>query len=1624
MKHAYPEIKGARDNRAPHSDKSAVSDANRSASKNNDYFRLVAENARDLIFISRTSPTYRFDYVSPSSTHITGYTPEEFYADPFLAKKSILPEDFPLVTDPSAWDGTQKNKPVEIRWRRKDGRIIWTEHMITVTRDKHGNPETFQIIARDITERKQAEEAIQLEKNKMQSVIDAMSDGLTILDTDYNIIFQNEPARAVTNGNCIGEKCYRVYENRDKVCDGCPVELAFKDGKSHTSERKRTIPSGEITIWENTANPIRDADGNILTCLEIGRNITERKKAENALQESQKFASSLLDKAPHATMVINPDTSVEYVNPIWECLNGWTLSEIVGTKVPYPWWPSEFKKAFTEGFIEAMKQGSGKAEVISQKKNGELYWIDMNWASVTNNGELQYLLINSVDITERKRMEAALSESEEKFSKAFNSSPNAVCIVSTEETKFIEINESFLRFTGYTREEVIGHTPLELGLWVNEEDLKRIDKKLRETHRLDNEEVKSRIKTGEIHTGLFSAETIDIGGKKCMLLVITDITEQIHTQEALKESKEKYQELISTSFDGIISLDAHMKITIWNQGAERIFGYTEKEMLGESIFKIVPEDYREPMMKQWKIPEESGLNPSMNRTFETFGLRKDQTVIPIDLSVTTRRVGGDIIATAIIRDISERKRMEKALRESEEKFSKAFHASPVMVAITTIKDGKYIDVNDSYALNTGYSRDELIGKTTAAMHIWANADDRTKVFNILKEQERVHNAEFDFRMKSGEIRTWIFSLEPITIGEEPCLIGVSLDITERKRMEESLANEAIRRRILIEQSRDGIVILDQNGAVYEANRRFAEMLGYSREEISKLNVWDWEYLYPPERVLEMIRTVDEAGDHFETQHRRKDGSVYDVEISTNGATFAGQKLIFCVCRDITERKQMEKALRESEEKFSAAFRSSPDMMCIVNLRDGKYTDVNDSFVHVLGYSREELIGHQADEFNLWQNPEEAEKMTRLMQEQGEVKHEEYHFRTKSGEMRTWLCSADTLTIGGDPCMLAVATDITERKKARQALQESEEKFSKAFNASPISLSISRLSDGMFLEVNESFLRNKGYTREEVIGHSSKKLNIWANQSEQNRVIQMLQERGHVHNEQVQYRTKSGYMRTGLLSAETISIANESCMLVMNNDVTQQKLAEEQLRILSSVTQQVSDSTIITDSNFNITYMNQAAQNLFGYTIEEVRGKELGFFNKTPISDSKKQEIFKTASNGKSYSSKLIKQCKDGSTLICLCRLSPLYDEKGQICSYIDVQRDITKQEEMEAKLQEHKKLIESILATMPEGVLVIDRNSRIILANKALHRIFHFNKTALKNMTLGEIFPPDQFYDLNQAVKSGLSDNNSLEFRYQTHDLEKIIYCVVVKMDGERTLITFTDISKERDEEEKLYLTDRLASIGEMAAGLAHELNNPLTGILALSQLLMGSDMLAEHKEDLECIHSEAKRAASIVKNVLLFARNKTEENGRSSVNDVVKDVLRLREYEERASNITVVTNLEKNLPDIPIDKGQLQQAFLNIISNAEAAIKEAKRPGVLTVATQRANNHINISFSDNGCGIKKQIMPRIFDPFFTTKEIGKGTGLGLSICYSIIVKHGGKISVKSQVNEGSTFTIKMPIAV
>jgi signal transduction histidine kinase len=228
--------------------------------------------------------------------------------------------------------------------------------------------------------------------------------------------------------------------------------------------------------------------------------------------------------------------------------------------------------------------------------------------------------------------------------------------------------------------------------------------------------------------------------------------------------------------------------------------------------------------------------------------------------------------------------------------------------------------------------------------------------------------------------------------------------------------------------------------------------------------------------------------------------------------------------------------------------------------------------------------------------------------------------------------------------------------------------------------------------------------------------------------------------------------------------------------------------------------------------------------------------------------------------------------------------------------------------------------------------------------------------------------------------------------------------------------------EEQLILTDRLASIGELSSGIAHELNNPLTSVIGFSQLLMDSDVPANIKVDLGIVNSEAQRAAAIVKNLLTFARKHPPVKQLSQVNAVIEDVLRLRAYEQKVNNIEIENHLAPNLPEIMIDHFQMQQVFLNIMVNAEFAMLEAHHRGKLVVTTERIDGFIRTTFADDGQGITKENLKHIFDPFFTTKEVGKGTGLGLSICHGIVTEHGGLIYATSEIGRGATFVVELPL--
>ena len=392
-----------------------------------------------------------------------------------------------------------------------------------------------------------------------------------------------------------------------------------------------------------------------------------------------------------------------------------------------------------------------------------------------------------------------------------------------------------------------------------------------------------------------------------------------------------------------------------------------------------------------------------------------------------------------------------------------------------------------------------------------------------------------------------------------------------------------------------------------------------------------------------------------------------------------------------------------------------------------------------------------------------------------------------------------------------------------------------------------------------------------------------------------------------------------------------------------------------------------------------------------------------------------------YGVSVIGSTGDVSRLISLP--PPLWKGRDELSDLADnINNMVDKIKETGTKLTYQKYLFERLLLYSPAIILAVDENVNITLVNKAFCTLFDVREEDAIGKPLSAFLPPEEIAASGKQMSDVEGSVTIVEHHPKIGGIEMIIDTTIITVRHNEYLVIGRDITQEREEQDKLYLNDRLASVGEMAAGIAHELNNPLTGIVMLSQLLMQTDFPPDVKKDLNDINSEASRATDVVRNLLAFARKQPPAKRLTQINKTINDVLRLRSYEETVNNISVITTLDPDLPEIMVDNIQIQQVFLNLVLNAEYSMIHTHKKGLLKVDSSVFNGKVIVSFTDDGEGIKEENMKKMFQPFFTTKEVGVGTGLGLSLCYGIIKRHGGTIYVKSKYGSGATFTIELPI--
>ncbi|MFZ0821485.1 MAG: ATP-binding protein [Candidatus Acidiferrales bacterium] len=341
------------------------------------------------------------------------------------------------------------------------------------------------------------------------------------------------------------------------------------------------------------------------------------------------------------------------------------------------------------------------------------------------------------------------------------------------------------------------------------------------------------------------------------------------------------------------------------------------------------------------------------------------------------------------------------------------------------------------------------------------------------------------------------------------------------------------------------------------------------------------------------------------------------------------------------------------------------------------------------------------------------------------------------------------------------------------------------------------------------------------------------------------------------------------------------------------------------------------------------------------------------------------------------------------------------------------------------------------GIILYDKNGEILLLNDRFAQLVGLTRQGLNFCKTWHDLAravPERFREpadfvrrwRELASRPGEAILDELEFtKPEPCRLERLVRPV---RDRYGTVVgrldIFRDVTNERAARSKLLQTDKMAGLGQLVSSIAHELNNPLTGIMGYAQLLLGRRLTPPQEADARLIYQEAERASRIVKNLLLFARDARSERDRVHLNEIVEKTLALRNYELRVENIGLSMDLDASLPSIIANPAQLQQVFLNLIVNAEQAIRQGAGEGSIYIRTwQPSRGRVALEIVDTGPGIPPDVMPRIFDPFFTTKPAGLGTGLGLSIAIGILKAHGGEISVDSTPGHGAAFRVELPAA-
>jgi len=1528
-----------------------------------------------------------------------------------------------------------------------------------------------QTIIRDVTERKKAEEASVKTRALLDSIVSSTKDLIwaVSLDEGFPLISYN---KALAD--------YFMKTQNLQIKAGMTVKEIMPNEQleqrwielNQKALEKGTLTTEYVTlidprIFDLTLNVLKNGEKPYAIAA-FAKDVTGRKKAEESLEKEQQELNSIIESSP--INIFYKDKEGKFVRVNEACAKALKIpKEKFFGKTVFDLYSPETARGMARDDLEVLQTGRPKLGILEQCKSASaVRWVQTDKVPIFDkNGVSTGLIGFAQDITERKKAEEALRESEEKHRRLFEESIDAIFMADPVTGIIVDCNPAASKLVGRKKSELVGqHQSI---LHPKERIEGNFERSFKQHLKDPTKILETQIvrKTGEIRDVAISGVIVEVNGKKLIQGIFRDITDCKNAEEALLAAGEKFKTIFENVHDVITYVDTHGKILDVNGRVEELVGYKREEIIGKNFVKLGLIQFGD-IPKLLKLFFWSMRKGEEQKIVQLEFKHKNGSKVSVEVGTRfIRDKRGKIVGIVnIYRDVTENKKAELAIAESEAKYRKLVENSREGIVISQDSPLRFVFVNSELGKILGYSPEQLLVLSPEEIMHLIHPDDRKTFFDRLKKRSKGKTTEstYEFRVirKNGSIG-WVEGRSSfIEFTGLPAVQSIFLDITERKKAEEQVKNLQNLFQLQVDRMPIGLIVWDTEFHVKTWNPSATRIFGFTQQEAVGKHPYE---LIVPKQAQPQIDKIWSRLLHGDitansvNQNLTKDGRIIicdwaNTPLREKDGTIIG---VLSMVQDITDREKAEEArkqaeykLFQAEKRYHALFNDAPLGVLVIDPQTAKPVEFNDVAYTQLGYSKEEFSKLRISDFEAKEKADEISTHIARILREGVDEFETEH-RTKNGEVRNVLVNAKVVELAGKPFLHSIFHDITEIRKMQKALMESEAGYRQLVELAQEGIwTVDNNFNTVF--VNSHMAQMLGCTESEMIGKNILDF-LFKADIEKTKLYLSQFKQGMNGNFEHEFRRKDGSsVKTSIAAAQIKDDeGNYIGTLALVSDITLRKKAEDELKQekerLETITESIGVGLTITNKDYRILWTNEVMKQLRG--IPDLEGRTCyATYNylDTVCPECGVKKVFEgKESDSREY---MVFDREKGSAVWMQLIATPIKDKDGNVTSALELVLPITERKKTELSLKNSEEKFRNLAEKSP-NIIFINQKGKVVYANREAEEATGYTKE--------EFYSPEfNFMDLitpesKELVKSQFTkhmrgeDVDPYEYRLisrKGRTIDVINNSKLIDYNGEPAILGIeTDITESKKLKEKLeqysvHLEDlvkektvqleqaqaqlvkseRLAAIGELAGMVGHDLRNPLTGIRNAAYYLKKKGTACsdgQAKEMLEIIDKAIDHSNKIINDLLDYSRdmhlNLTECIPRKLLDEAVRMI-------QVPARIQIVNHVFKET-SVRVDEDKMMRVFINLIKNA---IDAMPMQGTLEITSRQTGENVEIAFADTGLGIPDEILPKIFSPLFTTKA--QGMGFGLAICKRIVEAHGGTITVKTALDKGTVFTVTLPI--